>query len=315
MIEKGQLIIQLDGKPIRTFALTGTAVMIGRLPQNDVPLEDALVSRQHAEIRFEAEVPIITDLGSTHGTILNGIKLLPHQPHQLAEGAIFSIGLYTILYTTRETVVVGNEQPNEAEQPDEQAVQRLPAEISVPATVAEEVAIRRFVANARLAYQRTPGSPEAASEWVKNLPIIFQDNDFLRRFLLLFETIWEPLEQRQDQIAMYFDPYTCPASFLPWLASWFGVELRTHWAESLQRSMLKEIVELYRWRGTRYGLARLVEVYAGTSPQIIESPTAPFVFRIRVRLSADSNISREELVALINRHKPAHVGYILETEL
>src|SRR5437764_5528505 len=87
-----------------------------------------------------------------------------------------------------------------------------------------------------------PANPAPRSEaeepdsiYRRYLPDIFQENDFLRRFLHIFEDIWEPLEQRQDYIAMYFDPHTCPTSFLPWLASWLNLPFNAHWPEARRR--------------------------------------------------------------------------------
>lgn len=51
----------------------------------------------------------------------------------------------------------------------------------------------------------------APSRYLEFLPRVFADNDFLRGFLLIFESMWEPLEWRQDHIDLYFDPRTCPA--------------------------------------------------------------------------------------------------------
>ena len=91
------------------------------------------------------------------------------------------------------------------------------------------------------------------------------------------ESIWEPLEQRQDHIDAYFDPATSPASFLPWLASWIDPTLNTRWPEKRLRALLAEAMNLYRWRGTRYGVARMIELCTGLTPQITEDPAAPFV--------------------------------------
>jgi phage tail-like protein len=150
------------------------------------------------------------------------------------------------------------------------------------------------------------------------LPDIFQDDDFLRRFLHIFEDIWEPLEHRQDHIEMYFDPRTCPASFLPWLASWLDVPFHPHWPEARHRRLLSQAMELYTWRGTRYGLVRMIEVCTGLVPTITESPTQPFVFHIRIILPpgmSGGEVDRNLIEELIQTHKPAHAGYILEVNI
>lgn len=171
-------------------------------------------------------------------------------------------------------------------------------------------------AKARGVPQMVRPAPRALSQQNKSiysryLPDIFQENDFLQRFLYIFEDIWEPLEQRQDHIHMFFDPRTCPTSFLPWLASWLGLSFNPHWPEARRRQLLAQAMELYRWRGTRYGLIRIIEVCTGITPTITENSLEPFVFRVRITLS-NSTVDRELIEELIQTHKPAHAGYILE---
>ena len=61
-----------------------------------------------------------------------------------------------------------------------------------------------------LAMQTLLPTQHAPSRYLGYLPIIFHDTDFLRRYLLIFESIWEPLENRETHIDMYVDPRTAP---------------------------------------------------------------------------------------------------------
>ena len=110
---------------------------------------------------------------------------------------------------------------------------------------------------------------------------------------------------------MYFSPATCPAHMLPWIADWLSLELDAHWPERRRRELLREAMQLYRWRGTRYGLTRMLEVCTGQPVQISEDPDRPFVFRITIPTYTD--VSRDFIERLVRAHKPAHVGYVLET--
>lgn len=50
------------------------------------------VSRLHAIILLESERATITDLGSANGTRINGDRIIAHDPRQLQDGDIISLG-------------------------------------------------------------------------------------------------------------------------------------------------------------------------------------------------------------------------------
>lgn len=59
-----------------------------RLPDNTPG-----VSRQHCAVRWQQGVPVLVDLGSSHGTFLgNGQKLPPQYPVEIAAGTRFYLG-------------------------------------------------------------------------------------------------------------------------------------------------------------------------------------------------------------------------------
>jgi DNA-binding SARP family transcriptional activator len=59
----------------RTYPLQGVATRIGRLPDYDIVLDDAAVSRQHAAIIDTGVSFVITDLRSANGVFLNGDRV------------------------------------------------------------------------------------------------------------------------------------------------------------------------------------------------------------------------------------------------
>ena len=69
-------LIMGDGSRI---ALKPGVVSVGRSAESTVPLNDSNVSRRHAELRSrgdgEAVEWVVVDLGSTNGTMLNGVKI------------------------------------------------------------------------------------------------------------------------------------------------------------------------------------------------------------------------------------------------
>lgn len=67
-------------------------VLIGRGREADVALRDPSVSRRHALLMHSAAGWFLEDLGSTNGTWVEGVRLAPHEPAPLREGARVAFG-------------------------------------------------------------------------------------------------------------------------------------------------------------------------------------------------------------------------------
>lgn len=52
---------------------------LGRLPECTITFDDSNVSRQHAEIRPDGTGFVVTDLGSTNGTLVNDVAITRHR--------------------------------------------------------------------------------------------------------------------------------------------------------------------------------------------------------------------------------------------
>ena len=72
-------------------------VVLGRVDDADVVIADASVSRRHACLRGSGDRPTIQDLGSRHGSAVNGIRLDGEETIPLHEGDIVRIGLLDFL--------------------------------------------------------------------------------------------------------------------------------------------------------------------------------------------------------------------------
>ncbi len=71
--------------------------VLGRSRDADVQIEDANVSRRHAEIVQEGSVFWLVDLGSTNGTEVDGRRV---QRARLDDGSRFTIGETTVTFST-----------------------------------------------------------------------------------------------------------------------------------------------------------------------------------------------------------------------
>lgn len=77
------------------FVLGDTVVTIGRMPESVITLEDPNVSRNHSEIRPAGGGFVLTDLGSTNGTKINGVKI---RERQLQDGDELTFGATTLRF-------------------------------------------------------------------------------------------------------------------------------------------------------------------------------------------------------------------------
>jgi pSer/pThr/pTyr-binding forkhead associated (FHA) protein len=78
--------------------LTGN-VSIGRDPKNDLVLESAAVSREHAAVTFQDGRWYLEDRGSFNGTYLNGTRVVPGTPSPLRHADRIGIGTETLLFS------------------------------------------------------------------------------------------------------------------------------------------------------------------------------------------------------------------------
>lgn len=86
---EASLVLMEGGRPATTYRLHTRTVTIGRLPECDVVVEDAGASRRHARISLEDGDHVLTDLGSTNGTLVNDQVV---REHVLADGDRITIG-------------------------------------------------------------------------------------------------------------------------------------------------------------------------------------------------------------------------------
>jgi hypothetical protein len=79
----------------RRMPVGSEPLIIGRLPECGVVLQDSNVSRRHAELRRAGEGVVLTDLGSTNGTRVNGT---PIREKILTSGDEVSVGSTRLIF-------------------------------------------------------------------------------------------------------------------------------------------------------------------------------------------------------------------------
>jgi len=95
----GKLVITLEGKTIAEYAMDKERYTIGRVPDNDIHLDNLAVSSHHAAVLNILNDSFLEDLNSTNGTYVNG-KLI--KKHALQHGDTIVIGRYQIRFVNEK---------------------------------------------------------------------------------------------------------------------------------------------------------------------------------------------------------------------
>jgi len=117
-----RLILSLDGQVLAEYNMTKERYTIGRLPDNDVRIDNAAVSGHHGLIINILNDSFLEDLNSTNGTYVNG-KLI--KKHALTHGDVITIGHHHLRFVDSQvesseqdeferTLVIQPGQVNEA---------------------------------------------------------------------------------------------------------------------------------------------------------------------------------------------------------
>jgi phage tail-like protein len=176
------------------------------------------------------------------------------------------------------------------------------------------------------------GEVKLRSRYLEYLPALYQDDQFMGQFLLIFESILGPIENTVDNARYYFDPLITPEPLVSWLAAWVDLAMDENCPLERRRELIKSAAELYRWRGTRRGLTEYLRIYTGSNPEISEyiagmpldtetrlgvdtrlgSSGVGHHFTVTLELDDHSTIQSEHIHRIIDAQKPAHTVYTLQ---
>lgn len=157
------------------------------------------------------------------------------------------------------------------------------------------------------------------------MPAPFQDNAMAVGFVAAMDEALAPVINSLDNLDAIFDPELTPVDFLPWLASWAGLELDENWSEQQQRRMISKAVELYHLRGTRRGIVQLISLYVGVEEgaiEVVDSGGAAWSVTpggavpgdarpsvtVRVHVDDPDEVDTQRVQRLVASSVPAHVA-------
>jgi serine phosphatase RsbU (regulator of sigma subunit) len=95
-----------NGAPVRRpLPLDGCT--IGRVAPAEITIASPEVSRKHCSIEVKSNYAILTDLGSTNGTRVNGVRI--ERPTRILSGAQLMLGSFTVRYERRDPREIADE--------------------------------------------------------------------------------------------------------------------------------------------------------------------------------------------------------------
>ncbi len=90
-----KVILSMDGQVLNEYTLLKERTTIGRRPHNDIAIDNLAISGEHAVIVTILNDSFLEDLGSTNGTMVNGV---PVKKHFLQTGDTIELGKYTLKF-------------------------------------------------------------------------------------------------------------------------------------------------------------------------------------------------------------------------
>lgn len=158
------------------------------------------------------------------------------------------------------------------------------------------------------------------SDWLlQQLPVSMVEDDFLGRFLMIFQSIADTELHQIDTLKHMFDPAVAPDAMVRLMGQWIGVDwIDPSLPDELQRDMVRGYSALVRWRGTRQGLKMLLELVTNGPATVIdnggvypegEAPvTDPHVV---LRIESTGWATERDVLRIVRAELPASVTFEL----
>lgn len=168
--------------------------------------------------------------------------------------------------------------------------------------------------------------PAKPNRMVDLLPSAMAEDEFMRRFVTIFDDLHADVVARVDGAGAYFDAGTAPDAFVRLLASWTNLPIPGSWEDARGdvrlRWFVAEAAPTFRWRGTRRGLETLLRSATGSDVRVLDpggvSAGAGFasasIDPVRIHVGPDSALSQAEIDALVRDQVPAGVPYEITSD-
>lgn len=175
------------------------------------------------------------------------------------------------------------------------------------------------------------GEEPTPSVYLKYLPAVYSSDEFVGRFLRIFQDVLQPIEEMVDNQPYYFDPMTTPKHVLDWMDTWVDMDHEgEEWPLERRRKLISSAAVLYRMRGTAAGVQMHLGIYSAGLVLVEERTNGfrlvpnsrlgintsigenrPRLFTVTVACPDPENLDMDTLRAIIEADKPVDVTYVL----
>jgi phage tail-like protein len=161
------------------------------------------------------------------------------------------------------------------------------------------------------------------NDWLlAQLPVGMTEDDFLARFVSIFQTIGDSLMHHADTMGHLTDVAVAPDPMVRALGSWLGLDwVDPSLPDRLQRLIVAEYASSMVWRGTKVGLQRVLQAVTGAPVAIADSggvyaegeapDSAPHVV---IHATASQWATDTDLERIVRSELPATVTFELHIE-
>ena len=122
-----RLILSLDGTVLAEYNMNKERYTIGRLPDNDIRIDNPAVSGHHSLIINILNDSFLDDLNSTNGTYVNG-KLI--KKHALQHGDVITAGHHQLRFVEDDEAQQDEFEKTMVIQPSQRPVERIRAAVA-----------------------------------------------------------------------------------------------------------------------------------------------------------------------------------------
>lgn len=158
-------------------------------------------------------------------------------------------------------------------------------------------------------------------DWLTHqLPVGMAEDDFLFRFLSIFQRVSDTVMHQIDTLPHMADATVAPPEMVREMARWIGID----WVDSslddrLQREIVLEYAQIISWRGTKRGLRRLLRLLSGgaevevtDSGGVFPEGEAPAATpHVRLDMASAGWNSVDDLIRIIRHELPANASFDL----